>query len=50
MSQIIIGLMGPRDKATELDINRAYKIGQLIARENWILPRQKRSRRRRGKR
>lgn len=29
--------MGPGDKATDSDINRAYRLGQLIADNGWVL-------------
>lgn len=37
MRKIIIGVMGPGNKATEVDLNYAYQLGQLIAQNNWIL-------------
>ena len=37
MKKTIIGVMGPGDSATEIDINNAYKLGKLIAEEGWIL-------------
>ncbi|MDJ0731928.1 MAG: TIGR00725 family protein [Crocosphaera sp.] len=37
MRKPIIGVMGPGDLATETDIKNAYKLGKLIAQENWLL-------------
>ncbi|MFB2771850.1 TIGR00725 family protein [Pelatocladus sp. BLCC-F211] len=37
MRQIIIGVMGPGEKATETDVTNAYKLGELIAQQGWIL-------------
>ena len=37
MRKTIIGVMGPGDLATETDINNAYELGKLIAKEEWIL-------------
>ena len=37
MKKIIIGVMGPGNGATSTDIKNAYKLGQLIAEESWIL-------------
>lgn len=37
MRKIVIGIMGPGDNPTEIDLNRAYKLGQRIAQEGWIL-------------
>ncbi len=33
----MIGVMGPGELATEIDIKNAYQLGKLIAKENWIL-------------
>ncbi len=33
----IIGVMGPGDRATELDLQNAYQLGYLIAQQGWIL-------------
>lgn len=37
VTKIIIGVMGPGDQATSLDLENAYKLGQLIAQEGWVL-------------
>lgn len=37
MRKTIIGVMGPGELATETDIKNAYKLGKLIAKEDWIL-------------
>lgn len=37
MRKIVVGVMGPGDKATTSDINRAYRLGQLIADNGWVL-------------
>ncbi|NIT61147.1 MAG: TIGR00725 family protein [Aliifodinibius sp.] len=37
MSKPIIGVMGPGEGASQKDINHAYELGQLIAKQNWIL-------------
>ena len=37
MKKKIIGVMGPGELATEIDIKNAYKLGKLIATEGWIL-------------
>lgn len=37
MKKPIIGVMGPGDGATQKEIKHAYKLGQLIAEQNWIL-------------
>jgi len=37
MKKIIIGVMGPGAGATKKNVDLAYKIGTLIAQENWIL-------------
>jgi uncharacterized protein (TIGR00725 family) len=37
MRKIIIGVMGPGEKATEADIQNAYRLGELIAQQGWIL-------------
>jgi len=37
MKKIIIGVMGPGSGATSTDLKNAYKLGQLIARESWVL-------------
>ncbi|EAZ92046.1 TIGR00725 family protein [Crocosphaera chwakensis] len=34
---IVIGVMGPGDSATEIDIKNAHELGKLIAQEGWIL-------------
>lgn len=35
--KIIIGVMGPGDKATATDLQNAYQLGQLIAQQGWVL-------------
>ncbi len=35
--KIIIGVMGPGDKATEADLDNAFELGKLIAQQGWIL-------------
>lgn len=37
MKKIIIGVMGPGRGATSTDLKNAYKVGQLIAQESWVL-------------
>ncbi len=37
MRKMIIGVMGPGDSATEIDIKNAYELGKLIGQEDWIL-------------
>lgn len=37
MRKIIIGVMGPGEKATTNDLQNAYKLGELIAQQDWIL-------------
>jgi len=37
MPNIIIGVMGPGDHPTEDDLNTAFELGSLIAKEGWIL-------------
>jgi hypothetical protein len=37
MKQTIIGVMGPGKGATQLDLEYAYQLGQLIAEKGWIL-------------
>ncbi|MEM9542027.1 MAG: TIGR00725 family protein [Cyanobacteria bacterium P01_E01_bin.42] len=37
MSRIIIGVMGPGEKATPTDCDRAYELGWRIARAGWVL-------------
>ena len=37
MKKIIIGVMGPGSSATSTDLKNAYKLGQLIAEESWVL-------------
>ncbi len=37
MKKIIIGVMGPGGGATSTDLKNAYKLGQLIAQESWVL-------------
>lgn len=35
--KIIVGVMGPGDKATTTDLLNAYELGKLIAQQGWIL-------------
>lgn len=35
--KIIIGVMGPGDKATAIDLQNAYELGNLIAQQGWVL-------------
>lgn len=37
MRKIMIGVMGPGEKATAVDVQNAYELGKLIAQEGWIL-------------
>lgn len=37
MRKIIIGVMGPGEKATAKDLQNAYELGKLIAQQKWIL-------------
>jgi uncharacterized protein (TIGR00725 family) len=37
MSKPIIGVMGPGERASQKDIDHAYELGKLIAKQNWIL-------------
>ncbi|MEL7244623.1 MAG: TIGR00725 family protein [Cyanobacteria bacterium J06573_2] len=37
MRKIIIGVMGVGEKATSNDLENAYKLGQFIAQQGWIL-------------
>ncbi|EAW37730.1 LOG family protein [Lyngbya sp. PCC 8106] len=37
MKKIIIGVMGPGNSATTLDLKNAYQLGQLIAQNGWTL-------------
>jgi hypothetical protein len=37
MRKIIIGVMGPGKNATANDLQNAYTLGQLIAKQGWIL-------------
>lgn len=37
MKKTIIGVMGPGTKATKLEQENAYKLGQLIAQKGWVL-------------
>ncbi len=37
MPKVLIGVMGPGSSATAIDLSHAYKLGQLIAREQWIV-------------
>jgi len=37
LRKIIVGVMGPGDKATASDLKNAYALGQLIAQQGWVL-------------
>ncbi|MBW4644820.1 MAG: TIGR00725 family protein [Goleter apudmare HA4340-LM2] len=37
MRKTVIGVMGPGDQATEKEIQNAYKLGELIAQQGWVL-------------
>jgi uncharacterized protein (TIGR00725 family) len=37
MRKIVVGVMGPGEKATANDLQNAYELGRLIAQEGWIL-------------
>ena len=37
MKKIIIGVIYPCSSATSTDLKNAYKLGQLIAQESWVL-------------
>lgn len=37
MPKIIIGVMGPGESATQLDLSHAYELGQAIATQGWVL-------------
>jgi uncharacterized protein (TIGR00725 family) len=37
MRKIIIGVMGPGEKATTNDLQNAYQLGEIIAQQGWIL-------------
>ncbi|MBD2213503.1 TIGR00725 family protein [Nostoc linckia FACHB-104] len=37
MRKIIVGVMGPGEKAIARDLQNAYELGSLIAQEGWIL-------------
>ncbi|MBD2165715.1 LOG family protein [Calothrix membranacea FACHB-236] len=37
MRKIIVGVMGPGEKAIASDLQNAYELGSLIAQEGWIL-------------
>ena len=37
MRKIIVGVMGPGKNATANDLQNAYTLGQLIAKQGWIL-------------
>ncbi|MBW4565273.1 MAG: TIGR00725 family protein [Mojavia pulchra JT2-VF2] len=37
MRKIIIGVMGPGEKATRNNLQNAYELGHLIAQQGWIL-------------
>jgi len=35
--KILVGVMGPGEKATAIDLQNAYELGKLIAQQGWIL-------------
>ena len=35
--KIIVGVMGPGNKATATDLQNAYELGKLIAQQGWVL-------------
>jgi len=35
--KIIVGVMGPGEKATAIDLQNAYELGKLIAQQGWVL-------------
>jgi uncharacterized protein (TIGR00725 family) len=37
MSNVIVGVMGPGETATDEEMQTAYGLGELIARQGWIL-------------
>lgn len=37
MRKIIIGVMGPGDDATLKDLNTAFELGKLIAKQDWVV-------------
>jgi uncharacterized protein (TIGR00725 family) len=37
MRKIVIGVMGSGEKAKENDLRNAYELGQLIAKQGWVL-------------
>ena len=37
MRKIIIGVIGPGDKVTAIDLQNAYELGKLIAQQGWVL-------------
>lgn len=37
MRKIIVGVMGPGEKATAADVQNAYRLGELIAQQGWIV-------------
>ncbi|MFZ1030241.1 MAG: TIGR00725 family protein [Limnoraphis robusta] len=37
MKKTIIGVMGPGETATSVDLENAYQLGQLIAQQGWVL-------------
>ena len=37
MRKPIIGVMGPGNDALQVDIDRAFELGKLIAKQGWIL-------------
>lgn len=37
MRKIIVGVMGPGDDATPKDLNTAFELGKLIAKQGWVV-------------
>jgi len=37
MSKTIVGIMGPGEKATTFDLNNAYEVGRLCAKEGFVV-------------
>ncbi|GAB1545425.1 hypothetical protein NUACC21_81010 [Scytonema sp. NUACC21] len=37
MRKIVVGVMGPGEKAKDIDVQNAYELGKLIAQEGWVL-------------
>lgn len=37
MRKIIVGVMGPGEQATAIDLQTAYELGKLVAQQGWVL-------------